>query len=496
MDEYKAIQNHPKKLWFFDKKYYIDAFAKSSILSTTVLIVWGLMMLYEVIEDNYSLLIGIGVFLFTSLMTLKFFAELLGAGLKLLGLDKEMVDKYKEIWLFVFLSNGFCLVLGFPLKNFIVLNLPIIGFYYLYFEGINLKSYVSKLFVLLYIAVLTLLFFIKISLSTILFLVFIPMIFTLSIAAYQFSVLNVAQLIESSKWQNLRAEGIQFTCHTCMTDVEPIHCYCPSCNQKHRQELKPNEYGIFHHNCTECNHRLPTSFAKRHAQNMELYCPTCEQHVDNFLAIDKHVVFVENQFFNTQNLGIWAINLLKKTQQEIKQPYTFLARLNNAKKEQSALHLVQQNNKGGLQFLYQSTQNKLPYQLHFYEIQDKDSELDVFNQPFLKNTQSICFEINTYQKQQPLDTLRSLIQALEKYKNSDEIKAIPFNIILSQKVKIPLSDRLTIEQFIKEKLDGGAFVHHVKQQFEQVNYYAVNDLDANVSTPILEEICTQIDLII
>lgn len=528
----------PRKSWYFYKEYYLDAFAKSGIIATSLFFGWIMFLLFEENGEGFFETIGIlliaifAIFLVSSIL-IGVTAQILYWLYRMLGLENTLINNYRGITSILFWFNFFLVIIGDmdgqKSMTFYLINLILCGIAVAYYTPWFEHSKFTIKVVAIYMSILAILAAFLTPFSILLVLVSAPLILTLCLAIGSYLTLHFKKSQEAATLKKLTADGVEFTCHSCATDIAPTHCYCPNCNQQHQFQLIPNEYGIFHQNCTECNHPLSTQFMQRKALKMKLYCSTCQADVDNTLGIDKHLILIGNQSTAKTDLCLQMVNTLRQKQLELGINTQLLPALQlhlDAEKDGQRLpSLSEQNKDGGLQLLYKTKYHKYPYQLHLYDVPTNldHNETDIFNQPFYKKTDSIVFiidpfDIPNFRKnnnispkksygEQPLNTLRSLLQTLDKYKPQEEIKSTPINIILSTKndyyldslfptIDNDASQNVTIEEFIKTKLEGGAFIHHVKQQFDNVNYYMLEELDILHLEPILNPICEDIGVMI
>lgn len=284
-----------------------------------------------------------------------------------------------------------------------------------------------------------------------------------------------ARLKELAILAELKLDGVEHCCTSCSSIVEPTFCHCFNCQRPHNVPLLPNKYGAYHHECAYCQEELSTSLITRIQQDLSFYCSNCENEMPKEIGINKYFAFIENPSDNSSSLCYQVANKFA------------IEPLQNLKSE---------TKKGQQQYrvIHKKEEQEHPYILHFHGVKSS-TNLTQQDCSFFKNTETILFIINPLNtnSQTSLDTLRSLLQALEKYRTPDEIKAINFNLILMTSETIKNSD---VEHFIEHNLHEKAFIHHVKQQFDSVSFYAHETIaEESLELPIMvKELCDNINV--
>lgn len=308
-----------------------------------------------------------------------------------------------------------------------------------------------------------------------------------------------------------RIYKIRNKCPECSRGTEPADYRCGNCKTAHPVKLMPSQYGVFSHECINCGDKMPTMLLSGNKKKLPHNCPHADCKADlnaGVLGIDKHIAFVGGAKSGKTCL------LVQATQQLLDQG----AVIPEKKQEQDFIDFQKKMLNGEAPpktqskniyraFQLEIKKARFPYHLHFYDIAGENFEdsIDAKAQKFFSTLDSIVFVFDPfysdsfrslhkvassfeYASRSPLDIMRNLIQALEKYaKDKSRIKRIALNVVLVKTdigylngvvyngMKLKESSE-KLKQFMLNDLNEGAFIQLIGQYFSKINFHYTSAL--------------------
>lgn len=313
--------------------------------------------------------------------------------------------------------------------------------------------------------------------------------------------------------------GIRHRCPECGNKTEPAIYRCVNCNHTHPIKLMPGKYGVFSHACTNCGEKMPTMLLFGNKKKLPHSCPNalCTAELTaGVLGKDKHIAFIGGTSSGKTCLLLQTTQyLLSKGGNipEIKQERDFSD--SQEKINRGEAPLKTQKTDAYRAFQVEIKKGAFPYHLHFYDVAGENFEdsIDAKGQHFFKILDSIAFVFDPfysenfrtkhkipsafeYSNRPPLDIMRNLAQALEKFsKHKKDIKKIPLNVMMVKTdigyLKDVVDPSMTIKessakirQYIEKELEEGAFLQLIDQYFSKITFHYVSALGRTPSGAI------------
>jgi hypothetical protein len=108
------------------------------------------------------------------------------------------------------------------------------------------------------------------------------------------TLVGIVGILHLLEWSVTKWYGIRFPCPVCARPSEPALYICPNCKTEHQPKLVPNAYGLLHHECEQCKHKLPTMLLLGRNKRLPRKCrhAGCGHWLNNAVGTDKHIAFV------------------------------------------------------------------------------------------------------------------------------------------------------------------------------------------------------------
>lgn len=331
--------------------------------------------------------------------------------------------------------------------------------------------------------------------------------------------------LRGSELAYLRYYGVRRPCPECSKPSEPAKYFCPNCGQEHEPKLIPSVYGVFHHACHHCGHRLPTQMVKRKGKSPRHQCRHCSTELNDVVGTDKHMAFVGGRRAGKTTLLAQLTSLLmqdgKVALPEARQQKDWE---NMDQRLQKGDILDQTQNQTGIrafQCTITTKKNRPPYHLYMYDVAGENYEhvFDTTKHPFFQNIEALNFlldplsvpvfkrkfpEITSHQhqKKHPEVVFNNMKQGLEKYLTPAQIKKIRFNIILVKAdwgyldhrfdTSAPLEDQQeALRAFLTQELELANLLLSAEQVFSNQTLYYVSALGREANPTSREAFTSQ-----
>lgn len=483
-----APRTKPEKIWCFYLDPYRQGLTVTGLTGLGVLTLITLVLLVIAIVTGIVLLASIVLYL----LALALFLGGLAAGATLggkIGEDGKMV-------LPGIAAGGFG---GFYLAKYVGEFAQSVWQY-----GVDFASHLNLFFVVTH--------FIGANWHWILAFILFPAIVVFTIAALFILAVGLARGVEQIA---LWIYGINYPCPVCAQKTEPALYSCHICGVDHPHHLIPSQYGIFHHKC-ENDHKLPTMLLLGRNKKTPHRCPHSGCHTDllpGVVGTDKHIAFVGGQTAGKTCLLVQITRHLLNLGAEIPEP----DQKRDFQDLNTRMDRGQVPDKTSPKNVYRAFQmilqkGKFPYHIHFYDLAGEKFEhaQDAAAHRFFTRLDTIVFTFDPFSipefrnrykhplgigiaAQDPLEIIRNLSQVLEKYNDKVRMKKIQLNVLLVKSdayniehLAPSMHDQNTLNQQIREfmlnELGQGAFIHHIEQYFEKINYSVVSALGRTPTT--------------
>lgn len=225
--------------------------------------------------------------------------------------------------------------------------------------------------------------------------------------------------------------------------------------------------------------------------------------------MDKHIVFVGGRTAGKTCLMIQSTRYMLKKGAEIPE----LDQQRDFELLKSRIEHGQVPDATSPKHIYRAFQMILkkgvfPYHLFFYDLAGEKFEhaQDAATHRFFATLDAVVFAFDPYSipefkqdhlppagvavaTQDPLELIRNLSQVIARYNSKGKAKKIVLNVLLVKSdtgyLNLFSSNHIVqgksdsgemIKQFIKAELGQGAFIHHIEQHFDKINYFQVSAL--------------------
>ncbi|MBK8565932.1 MAG: hypothetical protein IPN76_21975 [Saprospiraceae bacterium] len=303
--------------------------------------------------------------------------------------------------------------------------------------------------------------------------------------------------------------GIRHRCPECSQKTEPAVYLCSVCKAEHPYHLIPSKYGIFSHECVN-GHKMPTMLVLGRNRDVPHHCPNDQCKADlssGAVGTDKHIAFVGGRTSGKTCLLVQVTRHLLAKGAEIPE-------IGQRQEFGSLNDLIEKGQVPGAtspKHVYRAFQMTLkkgafPYHFYFYDLAGEKFEhaQDAAAHRFFTTLDSIAFVFDPFSvpefkqkhqpptgvavaSQDPLELIRNLSQVLERYNDKSKVRKISLNVLLVKSDTGYLNGMVTglmeqskmnefVKQFMREELGQAAFIHHVEQHFDKINYFPVSAL--------------------